>query len=356
MNVLDLYCGAGGLSAGFELLRSFRVVAGLDHFAPALTTFYRNHPHANREFSDAVDISGVSGVDLKRGLGNIEIVVGGPPCQGFSYAGRRAAIDDRRDHVWHFARLVSEIGPRAFVMENVNGLLVTGQEKRGQLLEDLTSYYERVGYRVTSQILDSSAYMVPQRRKRLFLVGIRDGAFDFPLPASVAVPTVGDAFGDLPEPSGVLVQSYDRAPNGWLQKFLRFDSIALHNHTPSKHSSDVREKMSKQEPGTCLYPTWNHSWHRLVLDRPSPAVKENHRAPFVHPSEPRVTTPRECARLQTFPDWFVFEGTKTAQLIQVGNAVPVLLGFAVASALAASLGADLATTDRATMVPRARID
>ncbi|MBK9517992.1 MAG: DNA cytosine methyltransferase [Anaeromyxobacter sp.] len=365
MNVLDLYCGAGGLSAGFELLETFRVVAGLDHFEPAVKTFYRNHVDANRKFASPTDITSVRGEDLEKELGKIDIVIGGPPCQGFSHAGPRTVKDARRDHVWEFARLVSEIKPKAFVMENVNGLLVTGQKKRGQLLEELTAHYEKCGYRVVSQVLDAADYLVPQRRKRLFIVGVRSGKFEFPLPMSGAVPdlfhrverfsTVSDALGDLPEPKGLPDQPYEASPHGWLQQYLRHGSNGLNNHTPSKHSPDMLRRLSKQEPGTRLYPNWNHSWFRLILAQPSPAVKENHRAPFVHPTAPRVTTPRECARLQTFPDWFVFEGTKTAQLIQIGNAVPALLGLAVATALAKSLGASLKLTERAAMVPSAAV-
>lgn len=363
MNVLDLYCGAGGLSAGFELLEAFHVVAGLDRFEPAVRTFYRNHPRASRAFSAPWDVTGVRGADLLRELGRIDVVVGGPPCQGFSHAGPRTARDERRQHVWQFARVVSELCPRAFVMENVNGLLVTGQRTRGQLLDRLARFYAKHGYSVASQVLDAADYLVPQRRRRLFIVGVRDATFEFPAPSSRADPglfraagplsTVGDALGDVPAPSGAPSQAYGLAPRGWLQEFLRHGSDGLRNHTPSRHGPDMLQRLSRQVPGTRLYPNWNHSWFRLVLAQPSPAVKENHRAPFVHPTEPRVTTPRECARLQTFPDGFVFEGTKTAQLIQIGNAVPVLLGFAVASALAAALRVSREPTPRAAMIPGA---
>jgi len=242
-------------------------------------------------------------------------------------------------------------------MENVDGLLTTGQAERGQLAASLQQEFETAGYTVRAELLDAVNYRVPQRRKRVVIVGIRGAKtkFEFPVPLSPQIPTllnrgmpvstVRDALGDLPSPIEVDPQPYGRAaPQTWLQRFLRIGSTALHAHSPTHHGDEMVERLRAQACGTRLYPTWNHSWYRLDPDRPSPTVKENHRAPFVHFAEPRATSPRECARLQTFPDRYQILGTKTARLIQVGNAVPALLAAAVATSLARALNEDRLVT------------
>src|SRR5713101_1159485 len=266
--------------------------------------------------------------------GDIEVIIGGPPCQGFSHAGPRVRKDPRNRMVWEFLRFVEALRPTAFVMENVSGLLTTAQRQRGEFLEALRDEYWKLGYAARWAILDSADFRVPQRRKRLFLVGFRDRKREFTFPESpcgadgrmFSLPdpkqTTGDALSDVPTPIEADPQPYEREPSTWLQHFMRHGSKALSNHSPTRHSREMVKKIHAQEQGTRLYPNWNHSWYRLDPDLPAPAVKENHRAPFVHFAEDRVTSPRECARLQTFPDRFVFAGTKTAQLIQVGNAVP----------------------------------
>ena len=129
-------------------------------------------------------------------------------------------------------------------------------------------------------------------------------------------------------------QNYEIEPKTPLQKFLRKNSKELHNHLVTNHSEEMLEKLRNQKTDTRLYPSWNHSWYRLDPSRPSPAVKENHRIPFVHYSEHRATSPRECARLQTIPDNFILLGTKTAQLIMLGNAVPPILSAHLATEIA----------------------
>lgn len=352
LKLLDLYCGCGGMSIGFEITGAYEVLAGIDCFGPAVESFYANHAHARQAFAKPTDLSNVTARDIRDGLNCVpDVVIGGPPCQGFSKAGRRAGVNARNDQVWHFQRMVCDLRPMAFVMENVDGLLTTGQEIRGKLAATLEDKFRAAGYAVKSRILDAVAYRVPQRRKRYLLVGTaKEGAkFDFP-PAlcgweedlfsrTEMLSTVRDALGDLPSPAQEEPQSYgDAQPGTWLQRFLREGSEVLFNHTPSKHSPSMVKRLREQKAGTRLYSNWNHSWYKLDPDAPATAVKENHRAPSVHFAEPRVTTPRECARLQTIPDRYRLYGTKTAQLIQVGNAVPVLLAASIATALAETLG------------------
>lgn len=350
LDVIDLFCGAGGLSHGFELTGAFRVRAGIDSYARAVETHGRNHPHVDEELRGALDITTLDPNEVARAAGGrIQIVVGGPPCQGFSHAGPRLRDDPRNQMVLEYLRFVETLRPVAFVMENVSGLLTTAQSRRGELIEELQENYAKLGYATAWKVLNSVDYRVPQKRKRLILVGIQGSkAFVFPdSPCGAdahmfAYPekpqTVHDALDDLPSPKPEDPQAYESEPSTWLQRFLRQDSTDLHNHLQTKHSDDVLARIRAQLPGTRLYPTWNHSWFRLDPNLPSPAVKENHRAPFVHHREHRATSPRECARLQTFPDKFVFSGTKTDQLIQIGNAVPCLLAAHIATALARHLG------------------
>lgn len=357
LSVLDLYSGCGGLSLGFELTGAFRVIAGMDKFEWAVESFHANHPKADRAFNKPLDIGALSPSSVVSSLGERpDVIVGGPPCQGFSKAGKRTGVDPRNMEVWNFLKMVREIQPAAFVMENVDGLLTTGQSERGELAGELQTEFESCGYVVSKQLLDAVNYNVPQRRKRIVIVGIRDSRkpFLFPDALSPEVPTllsrgrpivtVSDALGDMPSPTADNPQSYAGAPKTWLQRFLRHESDGIYEHSQTHHGADMVARLTAQKCGTRLYPNWNHSWYRLDPSRPSPTVKENHRAPFVHFSEPRCTSPRECARLQTFPDRYRILGTKTAQLIQVGNAVPALLAAAVATALAKALGEERRVT------------
>ena len=233
-------------------------------------------------------------------------------------------------------------------MENVPGLLIATDESGQKVSDVLLAKFQQIGYRCVVWRLNAVEHGVPQVRKRTFIVGV-EGKMEPSLPKpttlgkrnlfdSDSLPvTVADALGDLPSPVAVEPQAYNGGPSTEYQCFLRTGSDALYNHTPSVHKPEMIERLRVQKPGTRLYPNWNHSWYKLDLARPSPTVKENHRAPFVHPEEPRVTTPRECARLQSFPDSYVFFGTKTAQLMQIGNAVPPLLAERIALSLAEAL-------------------
>lgn len=350
LDVVDLFCGAGGLSHGFELTGAFRIRAGIDSYARAMETHGRNHPHVAKSLRGALDVTELDPSEVASAAGGrVQVIVGGPPCQGFSHAGPRLRDDPRNQMVLEYLRFVEAIRPAAFVMENVSGLLTTAQSRKGELIEELQENYARLGYATTWRVLNSVDFRVPQKRRRLILVGIQGTkAFEFPespcgseerlFSFPERVQTVSEALDDMPSPIADDPQPYDQDPRTWLQRFLRRGSNALHNHLQTKHSEDVLERIRLQRQGTRLYPSWNHSWFRLDPELPSPAVKENHRAPFVHHREHRATSPRECARLQTFPDRFVFSGTKTDQLIQIGNAVPCLLAAHIATALATQLG------------------
>lgn len=348
LTVLDLYSGLGGLSLGFELTDAFRTIGGIDNYEWAVRTFYFNHQSAARLIAKPVDMTELPTEAVLDDLGESpDVIVGGPPCQGFSHAGRRLddlQSDPRNEQVFHYFRFVRDIRPKAFLMENVSGILKTGQSRKHELIDSLVREYERIGYSISWRVLNTSHFRVPQVRKRFIMVGLRDRSrpFTFPSPPcsedaglfGEPMSTVLDALGDLPKPNGGGLIPYDRNATTPLQRFLRAGSEGVWNHLDTVHSDEMIARLKAQEVGTRLYPNWNHSWYRLDPNRPSPAVKENHRAPFVHFSEPRATSPRECARLQTIPDRYKLLGTKTAQLIMVGNAVPALFAAHLATAIA----------------------
>ena len=356
LTVLDLYCGAGGLGFGFELTHAFKVVGGIDIYPPALNSFYLNH-----ECSEEVRTAHALPTDLSEKnvrkavvsrFRGVDVVVGGPPCQGFSVAGRRLDdyLKDGRNHqVFNYLDLVSGLRPRAFVMENVRGITTTGQRDKNSILNQLIERFVNIGYTVEWRVLSAEDYFVPQKRRRMFMVGVRQdhARFRFPIPQCSEddglfndqhrYTTVRQAIDDLPEPNDGSLQHYTFDPQCWYQQFMREGSSGVQAHSVTKHSRDFTNRLKKQALGAKLYPNWNHSWVKFHPDAVAPTIKENHRAPGVHYSRPMCISPRECARLQSMPDRFVISGTKTQRLIQVGNAVPPLLASAVATALCNSL-------------------
>ena len=356
MKVLDLYCGAGGLSFGFEMTKAFEIVAGIDNYLPALNSFYRNHkcaPELQKKYSVPTDLSDpVIREEIGKDFHGVEVVVGGPPCQGFSVAGKRLDdyLNDPRNHqVFNFYDIVDRLRPLAFVMENVRGIGHTGQSKKFDILSQLQHRFFELGYESSFKVLHSEDFWVPQKRRRMFLVGTRkhDKRFTFPVPQCSAdntlfeksgIVTVRDAISDLPYPNDGTLVHYDVETFHWYQNLMREKSVGVTAHFATKHGEDFVEKIKAQEIGKPLFSTWNHSWVKLNPDSIAPTIKENHRAPGIHYERPMSISTRECARLQSMPDRFQLTGSKSQSLIQVGNAVPPLLGAAVATNLAKLFG------------------
>jgi DNA (cytosine-5)-methyltransferase 1 len=352
MKVLDLYCGAGGLGFGFELTGAFKVVAGIDIYQPALDSFYQNHHCDSWVLSKYSTPTDLSDEETRKGLiydfSDADVVVGGPPCQGFSVAGKRLDdyLHDERNHqVFNYLDIIEKIKPKAFVMENVRGITTTGQKDKLSILNQLIGKFDNLGYNVTWQVMNAEDFYVPQRRRRMFLVGVQKnlGKFKFPLPLCGKndlfselsdYVTVREAIGDLPYPNDGSFDEYDKNAGGWYQKFMRLESNGVQAHFITKHKPEFVERLQNQKLGDKLYPNWNHSWVKFHPDRIAPTIKENHRAPGVHYHRPMCISSRECARLQSMPDKFILSGTKSQTLVQVGNAVPPLLAAAVAKSLA----------------------
>lgn len=329
VKVLDLFCGGGGLSEGF-LQAGYDVVAGVDANEDFLTTYERNHKDALAIQADLGEIGPKDFFDkypLK--CKEIDIIIGGPPCKGFSIAGHRDPNDERNYLVGNFIDFVDYVQPDAFAMENVPGIK---SMEDGDTLQSILEGFDRAGYSKTNyEVLNSADYGVPQSRRRVLFLGRRDGE-------NPTYPERTHSPSEQTTLTGDQLEPYITVKEAILQK----DVEGLPNHEKTDHSDDMVQRISKVDQGDSLYESYGDSWRRLEPDKPAITIKENHNAPFIHPEQDRVGTVRECAILQSFPDNYIFEGAKSTQLKVVGNAVPPKLGNAVAESLAIDL-ADMNT-------------
>ncbi|MFH8119323.1 MAG: DNA cytosine methyltransferase [Candidatus Aenigmatarchaeota archaeon] len=332
--IIDLFGGCGGLSLGFKKA-GFDVIAGFDINDAALQTYKENIGKAYK-----LDLSKATPADILNlaRVEEIDGIVGGPPCEGFSLANIRRKIGDPRNMlVFKFAGLIKEIQPTFFVMENVVGLTNLGG---GFFVNELRKRFKEAGYEVKWSILNSADYGVPQFRRRVIFIGIKrgEGLPDHPKPTHYPRSSLGEkhyvtvweAISDLPEPTEDGEVELISEPSNEYQKMIRNGAKKTTSHFKTHHSREIEEKLKRLRFNESLYPKFKHSWVRLNPKEPAPTFKENHNAPAVHPFQPRVITPREGARIQSFPDTFVFCGTKSQQLVQIGDAVPPLMALAIA--------------------------
>lgn len=335
INVVDFFCGAGGLSLGFQKA-GFSIKLGVDIDKAALVTYEKNH-HAK---TLCCDIRKLTGEIVKKEIGgaNIDVIIGGPPCQGFSIAGKRSEDDPRNQLYLSFIRLVNEIKPKVFVIENVPGIL---SYQKGLVKDNIIKKFESFGYSVSYKVLTASQYGVPQTRKRVLFVGtLTKQQFVFPRPGNSLV-SCKMALSDLPpliNERGIDPSDYYLPPQNDYQKLMRKSSNKVHNHIAAKHSERIQTIISLVPPGgnykdlpeSIKNTTHFHvAFTRFPDDKPAPTIDTGHRHHY-HYKYNRVPTVRECARIQSFPDDFIFFGNKTEQFRQVGNAVPPLLAECVA--------------------------
>lgn len=342
--VIDLFCGCGGLSHGFKLA-GYDILLGIDNDSAALKTFELNHSGAKALSVDITNMSGKHITDIV-GRKKIDVVIGGPPCQGFSLSGPRKFYDSRNKLYLSFIKLVKEIKPKCFLIENVPGIIgLYG----GQIKEQIVAKFSELGYTVTCSKLNSADFGVPQLRNRVFFVGLlnSDIGFEFPRPLfdKKNYITAKDATDDLPG----LEDEMDLDPVPYLplrkltkyQKYCRQDSVHIHNHIATKHNEKTKFIIShvpeggnyKDLPGKYRTTRNFHvAWTRFHSKKPSPTIDTGHRHHF-HYKYNRVPTVRESARLQSFSDLFIFIGNKSQQYRQVGNAVPPLLAKTIAEKL-----------------------
>ncbi len=383
---LDLFSGCGGLSLGMSLSRNSKgdrieTAVAIDNWQIACETF--EHNLGITPICDSIDDALIRKVNKEHGP--FDIVVGGPPCQGFSTAGKRALDDGRNKLVLAFLRAIEITNPKVFVMENVTGFKTF---QNGKIHEEVVAYAKRLGYEVRSAIVLASLSGVPQRRKRFLLVGSKVGTFKFP--GEIELPigdtpeetqellekffiqkpedgeelwTFNDATSDLPSlKAGERKEKYKADPKNDLQKYYRkgastpIDHVAV-GHKPyfiemlsyipqgkSALDPDVQKLMPKS-----LRPTsgFKNSYQRIVGSAPSPTITRNFTTPSsancIHPTQDRALSIREGARCQSFPDRFIFLGTTDEKRLQIGNAVPPLLGKAIGESILAAINSQPVT-------------
>jgi DNA (cytosine-5)-methyltransferase 1 len=331
---LDLFCGAGGLALGFERA-GFSTLAGVDIDPQSLLTFAKNFPGARAICEDLATASPELRSYFKSLRGKVDVMVGGPPCQGFSIAGKRL-IDDPRNQLYkHYIETVKLIRPQYVVIENVPTIRTMGNGRVAQsILEDLGD----LGYEVAVSTVNAADYGVPQNRKRTFFIGKRGGEpVGFPaIRTKLNKISTKDAIDDLPSVDEYFEDApiqYSQKPQNPYQELMRRGSRSISNHWSVAHTQKTRSIISlvpdggnykdlpKKLQGTRNV---NIAWTRMSSQAPSFTIDAGHNHHF-HYSANRVPTVRESARIQSFPDSFVFLGNKTSQFRQVGNAVPPLL-------------------------------
>jgi len=352
VKVLDLFSGCGGFSYGFQEA-GFDVVLGVDNVQIALDTFKYNHKNSEvflKDLSSNESIKEI--VDFLDNQGGVDVIIAGPPCQGFSLTGPRNKNDKRNElfyAVFKISKLL-KIKPKAIIIENVTGLATL---YKGKAKKEIESSFQENGYVQNSTILYAPNFGVPQIRKRLFFVGLDKNNYDkFEFPTAVLKEenyvTCEEAISDLPTLEDNLGKDKIKYPTKVLseyQKKMRKTSKVIHNHIGTQHTDLVKSVIAqvpeggnhKDLPeGVGESRKFNEAWTRYHSQKPSKTIDTGHRNHF-HYKFNRVPTVRENARLQSFPDNFVFLGNKTEQYRQVGNAVPPLLGYHIATKLKETL-------------------
>lgn len=349
MNAIDLFAGCGGLSKGF-MDAGFNIIVGVDNDQAALNTFELNHNGAQALNADLSKQETFDEIRKIAGNRSIDVIIAGPPCQGFSLTGPRNFDDPRNKLYLAVLEMVRQYQPKGFIIENVPGMATM---YNGQVKEEVIKRFREMGYNIECQILCAADYGVPQLRRRLVYMGVRSDIGSPVFPKKVLSPdqyiTCRDAIDDLPSRENELGEekdSYSSDPHTEYQRMMRGNCTILYNHVATAHKQFVKDTIAQVPEGGNWkdLPTgvgesrkFHEAWTRYDGNKPSRTIDTGHRNHF-HYKYNRVPTIRENARLQSFPDDFVFTGTKTQQNRQVGNAVPPLLGYYLGKALKAIIG------------------
>lgn len=343
-NILDVFCGAGGLSYGIDKNKHFHTKVAIDFDEKAAETFKRNMPDAEVIVGDITDTNVKQKIIELSRKEKVNMIVGGPPCQGYSMKGKKLGLKDPRNFLFReYLNLVKELQPDVFVIENVKGLLLASN---GWFKDEILTAVSNLGYWVEYGVLNAADFGVPQSRERAIFICSKNKIVTLPTPTTSKRTTVRDAISDLSyleSGEGEFKQEYITPAKSDYQKMMRDGSLALYNHKASNHKKVAIEKlkMIPPEQGKEFIPKelqgkqkFKTTWGRLKWDDVSPTIDTRFDASSNgtnnHPYLNRAITPREAARIQSFDDKFVFYGSKVYIRKQIGNAVPPLLAKAIA--------------------------
>lgn len=350
-NVVDLFAGVGGLSYGFSALPDFNIVAANEIEKDISIAYTLNHPEVNMM---NCDISELTKEKLKEVLGDtkIDLVVGGPPCQSYSTLGKRQ-MDDRANLFMQYKRILSILKPRAFVFENVVGIL---SMDKGRLFKNIEKEFSELGYVLKYKVLNAVDYGVPQQRERVILVGmLNENNYEYPKPThgEGLIPYVRlcDAIGDLPViKSGEESNNYAHPIDNCFLKFVRNNSTELTEHKAPKNGEHLirimealQDGQSKDDLPGDIRPKsgYGNTYAKLWWEKPSTTITRNFACPSssrcIHPRDSRAMSIREGARLQSFPDDYKFYGSDSMKRLEIGNAVPPLLSTVIAKQMLIAL-------------------
>lgn len=349
--ILDLFCGAGGMSYGMHFNKNFETVVAVDVNEKLSQTLKKNMPNIELitgDIQDSLIKEKIINISIKK---KVNMIIGGPPCQGFSLKGKKMGLKDPRNFLFmEYLNLVNKIQPEVFVIENVKSMLTTSN---GWFKDQIVSKIEKMGYKVKFGVLNAKNYGVPQSRERAIFICSKKNVIELPAPTVLQSTTVREAIEDLAylnSNEGVFEQEYITSARSNYQKYMRKHSDKLYNHQASNHKDVAIEKLKliPPEKGKEYLPKellgkqkFKSTWGRLIWDEPSATIdtrfdaasngRNNH--PFLH----RSITPREAARLQSFDDSYIFYGKKVDIRAQIGNAVPPLMGKAIADEIYTTL-------------------
>lgn len=352
MKIIDLFAGCGGMSLGF-IKNGYDVKLAVEINGNIAETYKLNHKNVDVIVDDINNLDG-STLFKQR---DIDVIIGGPPCQGFSMAGsriRQGFIDDPRNYLFKgYFNVVKNVKPKFFVMENVPGLLTMQEGKVFKEISRIFSSEQMLDgdkYYLHHKIFKADEFGIPQKRERLVIIGSLNRDYDF---EKVFIDTksriesnnksffnkvnIYDAIGDIPKPT-VDGRAKLRKPNSEYQRALRRDDDIVMNHIQTKHSKKAVDRMKKIKPGDnyksleeTVRSVHSGSYGRMEWDEQAVTITTRFDTPaggrYIHPEEDRTITPREAARIQSFPDDFIFVGSKTSICTQIGNAVPPKLAF-----------------------------
>lgn len=358
MKIIDLFSGCGGLSLGF-IKDGHIVIKALEYDANIAQTYKNNHPEVD------VIVDDIRNVDTTNvfSYGDADIIIGGPPCQGFSMAGariRNGFIDDPRNYLFkHYFNIVKTVKPKAFVIENVKGIK---SMQNGKVFNEILRIFsssellDGEPYHLFYKVVKAVEFGIPQKRERMIIIGIRKDNVDFEkmwentreeiinlYPDYFDLVTVGDAIGNLPHvtENGII---NNPTPISNYQRYLASNRSTISNHNQTKHSALAIKRMEQIKIGENftvldeqIKSVHSGAYGRLSWDDVAPTITTRFDTPaggrFIHPVENRTLTPREAARIQSFPDDFVFYGNRTVICRQIGNAVPPKISYFLAKLL-----------------------